>query len=123
MIKLRVDGRGVRARIERVLTKIVDRDGHLAAERLFKALVTNTPVDTGYARSRWTFNVNEEFNVRYEITGGPVFKEFRYTLSNDAPYMIYLNQGWSKQAPAYFIESTILSQGFDIKNTVVKSNS
>ena len=52
-----------------------------------------TPVDTGFARSRWKYSSN------LFLPGG--------VLENDAPYIIYLNQGSSKQAPAFFIERAL----------------
>lgn len=50
-----------------------------------------TPVDTGYARSRW---VIAELGPNIDIV-------------NDAPYIMRLNDGWSKQAPMGFIERCI----------------
>lgn len=58
-------------------------------------LASDTPVDTGYAKSRW--NTIEVGNV--------------FVTENDAPYIEYLNQGGSKQAPAYFIERVALKYG------------
>lgn len=45
-----------------------------------------TPVDTGYAKSRWRFQATE-------VLGAP------NVIYNDAPYIIYLENGHSKQAP------------------------
>lgn len=53
-------------------------------------LKDNTPVDTGFARDNW--RVDESGNI-----------------VNDAPYIDRLNRGSSKQAPAYFVEATLLS--------------
>lgn len=50
-----------------------------------------TPVDTGFARSRW---------VIAEL--GPALD-----IINDAPYIMRLNDGWSGQAPAGFVERCI----------------
>jgi HK97 gp10 family phage protein len=64
------------------------------------ALTRVTPVDTGYARSRWTYKYkkDEEGNVIGVI-------------DNDAPYIGILNTGWSKQAPSFFIEKTLAVVG------------
>ena len=51
-----------------------------------------TPVDTGYAREHW--------NAVPTLKG--------WNVSNPAPYMDRLNAGSSRQAPARFIESTVL---------------
>lgn len=61
------------------------------AARLLGKLRARTPVDTGNARSRW---VSAELGPHIDIT-------------NDAPYIMRLNDGWSKQAPAGFIEACI----------------
>jgi len=52
-----------------------------------------TPVKTGYARSRWRSHKN------YFTPGGDII--------NDAEYIVFLNQGSSKQAPAFFIEQAL----------------
>jgi len=71
---------------------------------MLKAL---TPKDTGFASSRW------------RITG--YFP--RYRLENDADYIEHLNEGSSKQAPAFFVESVALRFGkpFGKITTVVPS--
>lgn len=63
--------------------------------RLTSALAAATPVDTGYARSRWRLS--------------PDGKD--YAVSNDAPYIGRLNHGTSRQAPAHFVEKTALKFG------------
>jgi hypothetical protein len=65
------------------------------ANNLLVDLEKNTPIDTGYARSEWKLKGTGE---RIEIT-------------NEAPYIEYLNRGSSKQAPAFFIETTALQYG------------
>lgn len=65
------------------------------SEKLKEDLVAATPVDTGFARSEWkTLNKGNSVEI-----------------SNDAPYIKYLNEGSSKQAPANFIEKTALAYG------------
>jgi hypothetical protein len=39
-------------------------------------------------------------------------KEAVFNIENDAEYISYLNAGWSKQAPAYFVEQTLFQNGF-----------
>lgn len=120
MIKLKVDGSGMFNKISRALTKLVDVDGQIAVERLKDAIVLNTPIRTGYARSRWTLAPTTEYKMQYTVSySGVFFREAKFTISNDAPYIARLNQGSSRQAPAFFIESTIMSQGFKINSTVV----
>ena len=54
-----------------------------------------TPVDTGYARSRW--------EAKDTIYG--------FDVENDAEYISDLNDGSSQQAPAMFIERELSSIG------------
>lgn len=56
---------------------------------LLEKLKNATPVDTGNARDHW------------KIKG--------HDLINDVPYIEQLNAGSSQQAPARFIEATLLS--------------
>jgi hypothetical protein len=74
----------------------------------------NTPIDTGYARSRWQRATEEAFKVSFSFSNPLLvrFTEVRNVIINDAPYIQYLNEGWSKQAPPRYIEQTILQQGF-----------
>lgn len=61
-----------------------------------------TPVDTGNARDNWK-------------TDGK-------TISNEVDYIDHLNAGSSKQAPAFFIEKTLLAQpGVYPSGTIVRS--
>jgi HK97 gp10 family phage protein len=65
-------------------------------------LKNNTPIDTGFARDSWQMTVNKD----------------TVNLTNTAPYIKYLNQGTSQQAPALFIESTALRYGKPIGTIV-----
>ena len=80
-----------------------------------------TPVDTGWARANWLVNVGTPFLAAigspdavpptgtgvgsiaaYKLGMGKVF------ISNNVPYITRLNEGWSKQAPAGFVQAAIL---------------
>ena len=54
-----------------------------AADDLLALLEELTPVDTGYAQSLWRMSSE---------SGGA-------TYTNDCPYISYLDEGWSDQAP------------------------
>jgi hypothetical protein len=85
---------------------------------LVEDLVAATPVDTGYARSRWNLETLNTPGLTYNVRYSPLlFNLFgrTYTVSNDADYIVYLNAGHSKQAAPYFIENTILQNGFTIE--------
>ena len=56
---------------------------------LVESLKRATPVDTGKARDGW--------------------HQEKDTIINDVDYIEYLNDGSSQQAPAYFIEQTVLA--------------
>lgn len=66
-----------------------------ACEDALEDLRTATPVDTGRAKSSWRL----------------VEASNKFKIENDVPYMLYLNEGSSKQAPRYFIERIILKYG------------
>lgn len=84
---------------------------------LIEALRLATPIDTGYARSRWELSRNDKAQANYRATGSRFFgNDFTFFVSNDADYIKYLNRGHSKQAPSFFIEQTIMSQGYRIVN-------
>jgi HK97 gp10 family phage protein len=75
------------------------------ADSLVKALEDATPVDTGYASSRW----------KAEIIGD------KAVITNDAPYIDELNRGSSQQAPAFFIEKTVLENKKVVPNGTIVS--
>jgi flagellin-like hook-associated protein FlgL len=64
------------------------------------ALARVTPIDTGYARSRWTYSYKKD--EQGNVIG---------LINNDADYIGILNTGWSKQAPRFFIEKTLAAIG------------
>lgn len=79
-----------------------------------------TPVDTGRARANWQVSlVGPETSQRNETDrGGSAtiarnnaviagFEGGKIWLSNNVPYIGRLNEGWSAQAPAGFVEKAI----------------
>jgi len=71
-------------------------------QNLVEALRRATPVDTGEARDGW------------RVEGDKIV--------NDVPHIKQLNEGSSQQAPARFVEQTLLSQrGVSPRGTIVKS--
>ncbi len=78
-----------------------------------------TPVDTGHARANWVPSVGAPFAVEvpgisstehdagvaavlgYKLGDGPTW------ITNNVPYILALNDGWSSQQPAGFIERAI----------------
>ena len=86
-----------------------------------------TPVDTGWARANWVPRIGQRFEgtagtreqaergivtfgpqgsgeasmLSYKIADGQVF------ISNNVPYILRLNEGSSRQAPAGFVQQAI----------------
>lgn len=105
-------------------------------------LVQSTPIDTGRAISNWDAKVGKAPVLRYvpaavpgkagstrqptvaEALGRMLRKIGRYKagegnslhIFNAAPYIRRLNEGWSKQAPAGFIEAAIQRGRAAIRN-------
>ena len=72
-------------------------------KEILKALQEATPIDTGNARENWRIEKDK--------------------IVNDTEYIDVLNAGSSKQAPAYFIEKTLLTQqGVYPSGTIVRSS-
>jgi len=77
----------------------------LASVNLVNNLKKVTPVDTGFARDHWKFTLGKNHSV----------------ISNEAEYIKDLNAGSSRQAPAYFIEQTVLKEpNITVAGTIVK---
>ena len=123
MIKVKLDTSGLNNRLSSVLEKEVEAATTKAVEKLVVSLQLATPIDTGYARSRWTsykqtsFKISVKFLDDFKIS----FTETNFYVENDADYIGKLNRGSSKQAPAFFIEQTILENGFQPKSVQYSS--
>ena len=93
-----------------------------------------SPVDTGRFRANWTFSVgtpseaysprrtNVAANLKNQNT--TIEKIFLYSdsvlwVSNNLPYALRLNQGSSKQAPAFFVEKSARISGVALRNVVI----
>lgn len=109
----------------------VNRKVRRLALLILSELVIQTPVDTGRARSNWIVGlggppdaINEDpyvpgeggstdaANANAAIAAGTAAVSDREPgqtiyLSNNAPYIEKLNQGWSAQAPAGFIQAAV----------------
>jgi hypothetical protein len=83
------------AYIDDLIGSEVDKLTKLQTDLLLAELISRTPVDTGLAASSWRSDPDKG----------------RTVISNEVPYIEYLNAGSSKQAPSHFIESTALEFG------------
>lgn len=93
------------------------------ATMIEQAIVTSTPVDTGHARANWQVGLDvEPTEVLNEVdpSGASTISKAVTVLSdrkseqtihitNNVPYIKRLNDGWSAQAPANFVELSINS--------------
>lgn len=81
-----------------------------------------TPVDTGWARSNWIPNIGEPIEApvgsRSNVNTAPQnqalgqvanysLNKGRVYISNNVPYILRLNEGYSKQAPAGFVQRAV----------------
>jgi len=98
-LSIKVDFKAELEKIKKDFKKEVDDSVESRTAFATEALARVTPIDTGYARSRWVYDIKE---INNEIVG---------VITNDADYIEYLNQGSSKQAPAFFIERTLIAIG------------
>lgn len=82
-------------RLDRELEVQVREMDRKRVGRLMADLVEATPIDTGFARSRWKMTPSKK----------------GFDITNDAPYIFVLNNGHSKQAPRLFVEGVALRYG------------
>jgi len=126
-------GRRMRARGKNVVRN-ADRLVRRCALAADQALVVSTPVDTGRARSNWLVSLDQPVTSPREeyfpgaegSTGGPnaqaaidqgrrVIETYdgdspgaSIYIANNLPYIGRLNEGWSAQAPAGFVEQAVM---------------
>lgn len=89
-----------------------------------RILVQTTPVDTGRARANWLPTLNTPSKEKVDAGAPadilPVLGAYKITdtifITNNLPYIQRLNDGYSKQAPAGFVEAAIAA----VKRTIKK---
>lgn len=109
------------------LERLVARTMASLALNVHSELVVSTPVDTGWARANWVPSVGVPFEetagTREQAQAGSVnqgpssagsARVLGYTLdqgtifiSNNVPYIVFLNDGSSAQAPAGFVQAAV----------------
>lgn len=83
-----------------------------------QTVIMATPVDTGRARANWQVSVDAPITEQVESTDAngalqrnvQVIRDYRsgpIILQNNVPYIGRLNDGWSAQAPAGFVERAL----------------
>lgn len=116
--------------LKRFARKVEDRVTHfarIAMVEAFRRITIKTPVDTGNARWNWwcsigTIDYNYDLHNSLVIDYGRANQAFirvkagdTLYLANSTPYIKRLNEGWSKQAPARFVEMTVEGVENDVK--------
>lgn len=87
--------------IQRKFKDIVKSEKEKTMNKLVDKLEEVTPVDTGEARAGWYRTEN--------------------TIENDVAHVKHLNEGSSSQAPAHFIEKTVLAhEGISPSGIIVR---
>lgn len=104
--------------LQRKLDALIERATKALILEIVRELKRATPVDTGHARANWIPSVGSENTAEaqdaslqaagqaavlsYKLGQGLLF------ITNVVPYIRRLNDGWSGQAPALFVESAVL---------------
>jgi hypothetical protein len=84
------------------------------AFRLYARITDMTPVDTGRAKANWNIvdGVTADLST-HDGSGSPVVRATSsnaYTISNNLPYIVPLEEGHSKQAPVGMVKVSIASE-------------
>lgn len=105
----------------------------MATIELYRRLMVVSPVDTGNFRWNWWCQVNG-ITTRYETHENrgidlnrpiTIFSDFELNdslyICNSTPYAKKLNEGWSKQAPARFVEITVSGVQNDVNKLLAQA--
>lgn len=111
------------------------------AKRIVSELIRQTPVDTSRALSNWqvwvgrkgnSSNVDFAKGTHGSTRGASIAKAIRKAhaaidardrgqilyISNVVRYIVYLNDGTSRQAPAMFVETIVLKAKLELKRKI-----
>ena len=87
-----------------------------------------TPVDTGRARNSWVLSDREDYFVSSlvtrEVSALSSIRDDKVVplyVTNGTPYIESLNEGSSKQAPARFVETTLLSKNYNVDGVLFET--
>jgi len=104
----------IKAAMENKVYKVHRELVRVTAMLAYAYIIQSTPVDTGRARANWNISVNSVIYTTTDSTSAPDtnptldYKEGdTYYISNNLPYIQRLNDGYSQQAPANFVEKGI----------------
>lgn len=105
----------------RIVDGRLDQVGRAVGIELLGRIVRTTPVDTGRARENWNVSKGSEDPTTREerregaaiSEGSAVMETLRLSkgeeayITNGLPYIERLNDGYSKQAPSGYIQTTV----------------
>lgn len=98
---------------QRRVVTVLEKHVLKVALDIYGTLKVVTPVDTGRARANWHMDIDTP-TVRIVEPGqdtSPNISQYKIGqtvfVSNNLPYIRRLNDGWSSQAPAGFVEAAI----------------
>ena len=96
----------------------IDKETRKTALGILRDVILQTPVDTGRARGNWqasTSDINSTLETTDKSGSATITAQSAnitigadtYYIINNLPYIKRLNDGYSKQAPAKFVETAI----------------
>ena len=101
-------------KISDILERRITDLKRIATIELYRQITISTPVDTGRARAGWLITVNApseevppegKYTYSARLPNVPaVTINDRYFITNNVPYIGRLNEGYSRQTPARFVE-------------------
>ena len=124
------------SRRARAVTKELTRFLELSIKKIVLDIVAElvkapseggTPVDTGWARANWipyigsassspvgnrpktgqTASTAAQSKATAEVAGSYTLSKGKIVIANNVPYIVFLNEGSSKQAPSGFVQAAI----------------
>lgn len=115
------DLNGILKKAGNTIAENADRLTRRCALAIDAAVVLATPVDTGRARANWQVEIGSPASGTVDPTdksgqaaldaGKKVIEGYKsgdaIYITNNLPYIERLNDGWSAQAPAGFVEQAI----------------
>lgn len=118
------DDRNAGKEVEQWIGEEVVKEMKAAAWEFYRQITISTPVDTGRARWAWDITINApsdylppaakkgekyptpDYAAAWEVVNSVTVADTIY-ITNSVPYINRLNMGWSRQAPANFVEQAM----------------
>lgn len=106
------------------LSKFTSRMAITVTRRIIQNLNRSTPKKSGYAVSNWIPSLGDELGTfgskaavsfaaqaagLAEISGYRISRTLPPVIRNDTAYIDLLNEGWSAQAPAGFVQEAVFN--------------